>query len=70
MEDVKGIIASRTVWMGILALVGVLANAAGYTFAPADQAALVDAISNIMTTVGAVGAIYFRVKATKVIGKA
>jgi hypothetical protein len=33
----------------------------------ADQQALIDAIGTVMSTLGSIGAIYFRVKATKVI---
>lgn len=68
MEGYKGLLASKTVWMGVIALLGVVVNLFGYTLTAADQAAIAEAVGNLMSTVGSIGAIWFRVKATKVIG--
>lgn len=67
MDDVKGILQSRTVWSALVSVVAILASKAGYTIVEADQAMIVDAIGTLVATVGAVAAIVFRAKATKVI---
>lgn len=65
MEGFKSALNSRTVWSGIIALAGAVLNAFGYELGAADSEALVEAIGGVMTAIGSVGAIFFRVKATK-----
>lgn len=68
MEDVKGILASKTVWGGIVAILGAVAGLFHIDFGVADQAATLDAIYGIATAAGALLAIWGRVTATKKIG--
>ena len=67
MDDFKGILQSRTVWAALAALVGIVMSAFGYTVTDADQTQLVEAVGNVLSVLGSLGAIYYRVKATKVI---
>jgi len=67
VDDFKGILQSRTVWSGLAALIGVLMSAFGYTVTDADQTQIVEAVGNVVSVLGSLGAIYYRVKATKVI---
>ena len=67
MDDVKSFLQSRTVWSGILVLASIVLQKYGYTFTDADQTGIVDAVSKVGETLGALGTIYFRVKATKAI---
>ena len=69
MEGVKGIFQSRTVWASLVAILALLASKAGYTVADADQAALVDAVMTVVSALSAGAAAFYRVKATKIIGK-
>jgi hypothetical protein len=69
MEDVKGIFASRTVWALALTVVAMLAQQFGYEISSEEQAKIIDLVANGVGYAGAIAAIYFRVKATKKIGK-
>ena len=60
---------SKGVWGGIVALLAVIVGAFGYAIAPEDTQGLVDALSAIGGAVGAILAIYGRVKAKDKIGK-
>lgn len=68
MEQTKSLLASKTVWGGILVVVGAIAGMLGYTFAPEDQATVAAAIDNIVIAVGGLLAIWGRITATKRIG--
>lgn len=69
MNDVKGMLQSKTVWGGILA---VLAPAAAYIFhvnvTSADTTQIVDLVTGIASAVGGIVAIFGRIVATKQIG--
>ena len=68
MDDWKSWLASRTVWSAILALVGIGMGLFGYTISAQDQAEMLNTLSPIITTIGTIATIYYRVKATKKIG--
>lgn len=68
MDGVKGFLASKTIWGGIVAGFGAIGGIFGIDFGAADQASTLDAIYNIMTAVGSLLAIYGRITATKTIG--
>jgi hypothetical protein len=70
MNDVKSIFASKTVWGGAIAVAAAILGFLGYTVAPEDQTALVEAIASIGSAIGGAVAIYGRVVATKRIGTA
>jgi len=65
MEEFKNIFASRTVISAIIVLVAAIVNIFGYTIDPKTQAELIEMVMTIITAVGALAAIYFRVVATK-----
>ncbi|MGR9413735.1 hypothetical protein GR211_22160 [Rhizobium leguminosarum] len=67
MNDVKGILQSKTIWGLIIAALGTLLNKYGYEVSALDQAALVDQIALVMQVVGWLVAFYGRIRATKVI---
>jgi hypothetical protein len=59
MNDLKSWLESKTIWAVLVTLSPMLSRLAGFD---------VDAtLADILTVVGAVGAIWFRVKATKAI---
>lgn len=64
MEDVKGALTSKTIWGALIAIVGVVLNAAGFE----SGTALSGAEGDIVTVIGSIIAIYGRVKAVKKIG--
>lgn len=68
MEEVKSVLASKTVWGGILAVLAAVAGFLGYTVTPADQVALMEIGAAVVGAVGGVLAIYGRIVATKRIG--
>jgi uncharacterized membrane protein HdeD (DUF308 family) len=69
MDDYKSLLASKTVWGGILALLAGVAGIFGYTVSPVDQAQAIDSVSGIVAAFGGILAIYGRIKATKIIKK-
>jgi hypothetical protein len=69
MEEYKSLLASKTIWGGIIAVGAGLAGIFGYSVSPADQVQAIDALAGIASAVGGVIAIFGRVKATKKIGK-
>lgn len=68
MDMIKSWAASRGVWGGVVAVAGALGGLFGYTLVDADQASLVEALSQIASAVGGVVAIWGRVTASKKIG--
>jgi hypothetical protein len=66
--DVKGFFSSRTVWAGALAFVAGVAALWGYSVSAEDTEKLIVYITGASTVVGSLGAIYYRVKASKKIG--
>lgn len=69
MNDFKNILASKTVWGGLIAVAAGLAGIFGYTIGAEDQVAIVEAVTAIGSAIGGAIAIYGRIKATKKIGK-
>lgn len=73
MESNKQWYASKTVWGGILAIVGGLAGLFGVVISEADIAELSDALAvlgpAVASLVGGIGAIYGRYKAKGKISK-
>lgn len=69
MNDFKGVLASKTVWGGIIALIAGVLGIFGYTLGAEDQATLVETITAIASAVGGLIAIIGRIVATKQIGK-
>lgn len=57
MNEFKSWLQSRTIWMALVAAAPILTSLLGF-----DMGAT---LSDILTIVGTVGAIYFRIKATK-----
>lgn len=68
MEGTKGILASKTVWGGLLVVVAAVAGLFGYTFSVEDQVSVVELVERIVVAVGGLLAIWGRVTATKRIG--
>jgi hypothetical protein len=68
MDGTKGLLASRTVWGGLIAIAAAVLGGFGYTLAPADQAQLVDWIATAAGIGGGVLAVVGRVRASKRIG--
>ena len=68
MESVKGLLASKTVWGGLLALGAGLASIAGYTITAEDTAQLSELLAGIGSAIGGFVAIFGRIVATKKIG--
>lgn len=58
---------SKTVWGGVIALLGGLAAGFGYVVSPEDQEIISGGIVGIASAVGGLLAVYGRVKATKAI---
>lgn len=65
MYGVKSFFASKTIWGGLVVLLATAANFAGYTIPDADQAQLIEIASNVAALIGALVAIWGRVRATK-----
>ena len=68
-DDQKSWWMSKTILGGIAALMGGILGVFGYTFAPEDQALLVEIIGTGITVMGSAVAIWGRTKATKALGK-
>lgn len=60
MEEVKSLLASRTVWAAVIAIVGVVLNALGL-----ETEALNGMDGEIVAVAGSIFAIYYRIKAVK-----
>lgn len=65
MESSKSFLTSRTVWSSILVVVALALKFLGYELTQPDSQQLVDLITNIMTLIGGVMAIIWRIRATK-----
>jgi uncharacterized membrane protein len=65
MTDYKSLLASKTVWAGFVAILATLAQFFGYEFSAADQASLVVILTQAVTLVSGIIAIYGRITATK-----
>ena len=68
MDDFKSLLASKTFWGGVIALLAGILGLFGYTLAPDDQAALVETVAAVAASIGGVIAIIGRIKASKKIG--
>ncbi len=68
MFDSKGILASKTVWGGLLAVGGAVLGMFGFTVAEGDTASLMAHIDSIIVAAGGILAIYGRIVAAKKIG--
>ena len=67
MDDYKHILASKTVWSGIVGFVAFVLPQLGVTES-FDQTEVVDNILNVVTGLSFLGAIVFRAMAKKPIG--
>jgi hypothetical protein len=67
MDQVKSLVASRTFWSALLALVAIVTKAFGLSqyAAWAADPATIDTIMTVVGAAGALGAIVFRSAATK-----
>ena len=65
MNDVKSILASRTVWAGLLAVASGIAQVYGYEFSEDTQANVLNIITGVTAVIGGGGAIFGRVAAKK-----
>lgn len=65
MTDLKPILASRTVWSSLVGLGCLIASILGVETRMIDQGALVEALLQVMTGLGFVGSVVFRIAATR-----
>jgi hypothetical protein len=68
MVETKSLLASRTVWGGLIAILAAVLGGFGYTIAAADQAQLVEWIATAGGIAGGILAVVGRVRASKRIG--
>ena len=68
MNEVKSILASRTVWAGLLAAASGIAQVYGYEFGPDTQANVLNIITGVVALIGGTGAVFGRVAAKTKIG--
>lgn len=69
MNGVKSALASKGVWGGLIVLITWALGAWGYTLTETDQQALITVLMALGSGVGALLAIYGRIKASKLISK-
>lgn len=67
-NETKSILASRTVWAGLLATAAGIAQVYGYDVTPDTQANVLNIITGVVGCIGGAGAIFGRVVAKKKIG--
>ncbi|MEM9329971.1 MAG: hypothetical protein AAGA53_01520 [Pseudomonadota bacterium] len=67
MVDEKVWYRSKTIWGSLVTVLATVFGGLGYAVTPEGQAELVDAIVDLIGTLGAIIAIYGRLNATKVI---
>lgn len=67
-NEKKSILASRTVWAGLLAAASGIAQVYGYEFSADTQANILNIITGVAAVIGGGGAIFGRVAARKQIG--
>jgi protein-S-isoprenylcysteine O-methyltransferase Ste14 len=68
MEDTKSLLASKTVWGGIIVVIAAIGGFFGYGITAEDQASLAHIIESVVLAIGGLLAIWGRVTATKKIG--
>ena len=68
MEEVKGILKSRTIWGLVVSVIAGLLSKYGYEITPELQGTMTTTILDALSVGAAVYAGYGRVKATKKIG--
>lgn len=68
MTLTKPLLASTTVWGGLVAVAAAILGFFGYTFAEADQARVVEWVASLAGMAGGLAAIIGRVRASKRIG--
>lgn len=64
-NETKSILASRTVWAGILAAAAGIAQVYGYEFTADTQENILNIITGVAGCIGGVGAVFGRVVAKK-----
>ncbi len=67
MDEFKSILASKTFWGGLIALVAGILGFFGYQLGGVDQAAIVETVTAVAASVGGLIAIVGRIKASKLI---
>jgi uncharacterized membrane protein YqjE len=65
MNDVKSILASRTVWANIVGLASVSLSLAGIDLGEADANRLVEAATQIVAAMSFIGSTVFRIAASQ-----
>lgn len=68
MLDTKSILSSKSVWGGIIAVVGAALGFFGFSLSPDDTTSILAHFDSIIVAAGALFAIYGRIVATKQIG--
>lgn len=68
MDGVKSILASKTVWGGVAALLAGIMGILGYEVSIGDAEAITDHIDSIIAALGGLVAIWGRISATRAIG--
>lgn len=69
MENFKNTLASRTIWALIITLLAMIADIFGFTITGEEQDKLLQLALNATELFGVLAAAYYRIKATKIIGK-
>lgn len=69
MNDAKSLLASRTFWGAMIAILATVGKGFGIELGTEDQAQLVDHALTVVGVLGGLLAVYGRTKATKAIGK-
>ena len=70
MDGFKNIFASKSIWGGLIAILGVVAPMLGFSFSTEDGQTVMGLVEQVTVIVGTVLALYGRVTATKKIGSA
>jgi hypothetical protein len=65
VTDYKSVFASKTVWAGIVVVLATIAQFFGYEISAADQASIVVILTQAVTLIGGIVAIYGRITATR-----
>ena len=65
MDGVKSLLASKTFWGGLVAVVAGVAGFFGYTLGADDQQAIIEIIAGVGSTIGGLVAIWGRIVASK-----
>lgn len=67
MKDSKPWWSSKTIWGAFVAVVAGLASEVGIQMSPDEVAQLGDSLTNVVTVIGGIWAIYGRVRADRII---